>query len=256
MGLAQSGIVISEGHNIAVAGVRPMGIAVQGNVIWRGQEEPVVEPWLLLAARAASGTTLPMDTTGATLLVVAVAYTGAAQSVTDNQGNSFTSGVSINAGSPGLSEIFYCPNPTTSINHTFTFTGSYNAIVAMAFSGPSDIAVDKSSTTIAGQAQSFQVNPITPTQANTLIVASYTNGVNGITPATIDSGFTIAGSLQVSGGNYGTGAAYFADPAMEPIAPTWTFATSVSYGLGATMLSFGIPVMSPPIQPPQQSKGE
>src|SRR5690606_15188941 len=71
------------------------------------------------------GSTLAIDSTGGTLLVVTVSSASGAAipSVSDSKSNTYTQLTTRTGGSSRVT-IFYCASPTVGINHTITASGS------------------------------------------------------------------------------------------------------------------------------------
>jgi hypothetical protein len=68
-------------------------------------------------------TTPAIDTTGATLIIIAAADDVAPSVPTDSAGNTWTPLTLWDQGTTMLVRLFYCVNPTTSTSHTFTVAG-------------------------------------------------------------------------------------------------------------------------------------
>lgn len=183
-------------------------------------------------------TTSGIDTTGASLLIVA-ATSSYAQKISDSNGNTWTATNRIGGdGQGGNIQIFYCANPTVGTGHTFTSeyvnypSGSqtYPALAVAAFantkqSGTADINVG-----VYVNASSGGPGTGTPTYSGELIVTAA--GTSAV--AAVDSGFSITDAVSLAGGlHYGVALAYLVENAAAPKSPTW------STGIyGTTMVSF------------------
>lgn len=116
------------------------------------------------------GATLPIDTTGATLIIIAAARFNAG-SVSDSEGNVWTL-----IDTTGLDNVtvdwYYCIDPTTSATHTFSYTGgglTFPGIAVAAYSGTS-VSFDQETTSSSANALSDTAAPITPSRDSSLCV--------------------------------------------------------------------------------------
>lgn len=169
-------------------------------------------------------TTGAINTSGATLLVVLISSSGAANlTPTDSQGNTWTHAQS-NTCTGTANRIFYCVNPSTSASHTFSVSGSFRfpAIAAYAFSGadPSPLDVtnghDNGTTTSA-----FNTGSVTPSVDNCLIVAGLCNNVSSA--ATIDSGFTALSYQSGGSTSQSLGTGYLIQGGAGAVNPTFSW---------------------------------
>ena len=150
----------------------------------------------------ASVTTSAINTTGATLIVVAVSYAPAIYGVstpTDSSSNTYTQ-INNNAGyNYDTVALYYNSNPTTSSSQTFTENAgsvNYPSICVEAFSGTSiSTAYDQQNSLFTNGSYSFNTGSITPTYANELIVATGTN-------STASQSISITSPLVYPGSNY------------------------------------------------------
>lgn len=147
---------------------------------------------------SSSTTTNAINTTGADFIAVVVVWDGTAGStntVSDNQGNSWTPRTAIhdNTGTLGNVRIHYCASPTTNSSHTFTLTCSGTpanpAIAVAAFSGVNSTPYDVENGAYSGSP--ISTGSVTPTQDGSVLIA----GVGGSqgTVDSINNGFTICG---------------------------------------------------------------
>lgn len=181
-------------------------------------------------------TSSAMDTTGANLIVVSVAtYSSLGANLTDSQSNTWTS---LTTASPNRakSRLFYCINPTTSSSHTFTFSqsGTYPSISAVAFSGVAAYESENTSTQ-TGLSTTIQTGSVTPSKDGSLVFAgACTDG--GIYTA-VDSGFTLETSVShVSAQHMGSASAYLIQTTAAAVNPQFT--NSVSDYLSASIAVF------------------
>lgn len=184
-------------------------------------------------------TTGAIDTTGATLLVVGVAYydLGAAPTLTDSKSNSWN-GLTIqdvDNGQPAL-RIYYAENPTVGSGHTFTLTGSaaFPSVAAIAYSGAatSSPADQQNGAAETGTVTSLQPGSVTPSEDNEVVVTVL--GIDdGGTSQTINGGFTIQESVDFGPGvHFGIRLADLIQTTATAANPTWSW-TSVDQATAA-----------------------
>jgi hypothetical protein len=176
--------------------------------------------------------TPPIDTSGATLLVLAECTfsSGTPKLPGDSAGNTWQA---LNAyGSPsagGEVRVFYSYGPKTSASHVFTDPDSdYNAMAVLAFSGTltGPNVFDSATGTYETSGATVQPGNLTPTQLGELVVSFACSGDTHATSATIDSGFTLVQFLSgnANGSNSeDLGAAYEVATSLASVNPTWTF---------------------------------
>jgi hypothetical protein len=139
-----------------------------------------------------SVTTDPIDTTGATLIIIHRVDWGGASSVSDSKGNPWSGGLGANTSSFMTEEVIYLLNPTVGTNHTFTLANSRCAISVAAYSGVLSYDGNKNDDgTVSGT--SFATGSVTPSQNNCLVIAAAGFGDDGAGPS--------AGTVGVSGGS-------------------------------------------------------
>ena len=187
------------------------------------------------AAGTNGGTTDAINTTDADLLIVIVHAWQPTPAPSDNKGNSFTRLTNYRSGNFGSVEISYSKPTTVGSGHTFTAinNNSFLAITAMAFSGskatsPFDVENGNATTSTV---TSRQPGSITPSENNELIISGIAwNGTGGGSPS-IDSGMTIAQSLQGSSGQMGGAGAYLFQSVAAAINPTWSWTPASEVGV-------------------------
>lgn len=176
------------------------------------------------------GTTSSINTTGANLIVVIVAYGGGLPSisVSDNKSNTYTARTSyLVAGSNNAVQLFDSVGATTGSGHTFTVSGGggFESIYVEAFSGAASSSTFETQTgnnNGAGATTTLQAGSITPAQNGEVLIAGLANA-NGSANQSINGGFTITDQVPLSGGNYYGGAmAYLIQTTAAPANPTWT----------------------------------
>lgn len=213
MGFAQAGTAHHDGDSLAIAGVKPSGMAAQGKVFWQATQ------WKLLAI--ASGSPVTLDTTGANLIVI-VGYTwNTVLTASDSLGNVWT--FENPQAYASVTEFAYCIHPAVGSGHVFTL-GSASAVLA--FKAPATVAFDQmSSGPDYGWQSSCQSPPLTPTGVPALFVTGVCgNDGNGVVTG-VDSGFTIVDQAAA----YLNSTAWRVQPASAALSPTWTFNEASQY---------------------------
>lgn len=185
------------------------------------------------AAGLDGATSASIDTTGATLLVIAVSY-GAAITVSDSKGNTWTALTESDV-APPKHRIYYAANPTVGTSHTFTVSGTSSAAAFSASAWSGVVTTSPFDTEQGGVAGSATVagvgsSSLVPSVNNELIFASVglQTSVSGFAANT---GFTLVDHVNFSSGvNYGVGAVY----QIQTTATTIPNSTVVSQWTGAT----------------------
>lgn len=231
MGLAEAGTAIQSGANLAIQGVRPSGIAAQGQAIWR--------TWQLVASAYGSSTgttTVTLNTSGANLIVVMAShYSYYAQTITDSQNNVWTLGIGSPINLYAATFLYYAIHPVTSTNHQITFTGFWPAVVVMAFKTPAAISFDQATqNTNPANGLIVQLPPINPVASSLVLTAAgtYQASVSGV-----DSEFIIPqpNAMTQLGGAY----RIIDNSPPASLAPTWTAqSTGTGTSFRALLLSF------------------
>lgn len=215
--LARLGIVISLAL-VLLAGDRPFAATSAVQLVGRTG-----------ASGANTFTTPAIVATGATLLVavVAVVATSAPAVVSDSSGNTWMPLTAQSIAGQQAGQIFYVANPTVSAAQTFTVTGTAisGSMVVFVFSGIVTASpFDQQNGAKTTGSSSIQPGSITPSVNGELVVTGFTYGVVSA-PIVVDnvatSLFTVAGSLGVSGTNYGAFGAWGVQPTAAAINPTW-----------------------------------
>lgn len=121
-------------------------------------------------------TTGSLDTTGATLLVAVVTYTGTVTGMSDSKGNTWT-GLTAYANSGVTSRIYYVNSntPTVGTGHTFTYTasGGANVINVMAFSGTAANPFDVENGNNSASAATIQPGSVTPSKDDNIVITGF-----------------------------------------------------------------------------------
>jgi hypothetical protein len=178
-----------------------------------------------------SATTAAIDTSGASILVVAVTTQGLSGTVSDSEGNTWTALTQSAGGSTAISRLYYCLSPSTSASHTFTVSSlAYPVIYALAASG---VTTYEEEDVVGGTAASSTSGcSVAGTYAESLVVSAIQIWTSNT--GAMDSGFTTIQTDFSSGINYGAAFAY--KVTATPISPTWSWASSDEYA--AAMASF------------------
>lgn len=192
-----------------------------------------------------SQTTSGINTTGASLLVVAVGWltpVGAAPALTDNKSNTWTplTPQSVGGGPGGDNcQFYYVENPTVGSGHSFTIdqTGDI-AVIALSgakTSGAFDVE-NGSATQTTGS--------ITPSQDNEVVATCYSGWVGGAgTTQTVDSGFT---KIESSGlGSGGIVLAYLIQTTATAENVTWSDDGDPTSNYATAVASFKVAAAAP-----------
>jgi hypothetical protein len=172
-------------------------------------------------------TTDAMDSSGTNFIVIAQSFypvvTPAGGTITDSKGNTWTALTAYGAGNNNV-RLHYCHNPIVGSGHTFTTNASqiYPAIFVAAFSNIASSPFDQENGAGALTVATLQSGSITPSQANTLVIAASGWDGNGGVLATINGGYTIVEELAYSPAEGGS-LAYLILTAATAQNPTWTF---------------------------------
>jgi hypothetical protein len=172
---------------------------------------------LIASAKAGAlngATTSAIDTTGAKLLVIALAYNnGITPTISDSAGNTWTALTATSNGSTRSTRLYYCINPTVSATHTFTFgpASVLGSVVVSAWSASGNVAFDRevgghangSGVTVAGASVG-----VTPANNNSLLVNAFGFGASAVT-ASAGSGWTLIDAQNgAASTNFGVGSLY------------------------------------------------
>ncbi len=179
-------------------------------------------------------TTPSINTTGATLLVGAMAYyTTNGATFSDSAGNAWTylpSTGEAGAGS-GSAAIVYCSSPITNAAHTFTASSSagYPSIAVQAWSATNSAIT----TPVRAAASGLSPGSGTPAYTNEILVTMAGTGAAGT--FSVDAGFTITDQIAyASGACYGVGFAYLVQTSAVTESPAWSGVT----GTASVLASF------------------
>lgn len=154
-----------------------------------------------------------INTTGATLLVAAIASYMGASTITDSKSNTWVPLTDYNSASAGGLQIFYCTGGTVGSGHTFTAHSNFPGMVVAAFNTTTGAAdLDKG-------AAASQPGSGTPAHDKELVLLAVAN--NGSFGG-LSSSFTSIDTITESGGtSIGCGLAYQIQGAATAVNPTW-----------------------------------
>ena len=109
-------------------------------------------------ATGSAGTTSGINTTGANLIVVTVAY-DTQSGVSDSNGNTWTALTAQSGSQDGNARMYYCFNPTVGAGHTFTSAQGYGAICVSAWSGAATSPQDQQNGQYNGPSPTSTIEP-------------------------------------------------------------------------------------------------
>lgn len=182
-----------------------------------------------------------IDTTGANFIVIGIGFyngTTPNPSVSDSKGNTWTA-LTNRASTIVSTRQYYCFAPTVGSGHTFTVSGvvSYPAIAVQAWSGIAASPADQENgATTSGSWATVSTGSVTPSQANTVLVASLAFEAGGGTTA-INSGFTISNTIAY-GTSEGVSLAYKILTSADATNPEWSSGGTNSGDGAAAITSF------------------
>lgn len=179
-----------------------------------------------------TATTSAINTTGATLIVVAFGFyngTTAVPTLTDSKTNTWT-GLTVHTNTIYSVRMFYCANPTVGSGHTFTETGvdTYPSVAVAAFSGTLNAAADgESAGGTATAATTVQPGTLTPSADNAVVVTAMVYPPTAAGTASINSSFILSDSQNGNNadGSFSVALAYKVQTTAGAENPTWTSPT-------------------------------
>lgn len=173
----------------------------------------------------------PIDTTGSSLIVVAVTdnQAGAAPTLVDSAGNIWPLIRTQTDTVKNRLKMYICVNPTTSASHTFTYStsnDSFPCVMVLAIRGTSTgTPLDKqNSNPIPAALASGTPGSITPAFNNEIVITAVSAGGNASFPnvPTIGGSYIVSNS-QIWVNNYKSAMAYWIQSTATATNPTWTF---------------------------------
>lgn len=188
-------------------------------------------------------TTPAINTTGANLIVIGVAWENTTPAISDNQSNTYTLVASQNSGTGlGACSLYYCSSPITSASHTFTSTnGTDPTIFVQAFSGAATSSPLDRHNSANTSGSTIQPGSVTPSVANELLVAvAQASSGGGQTLNSVSGGFTITDSGSGGPSSFASGLAYLIQTSAGTANPTFTFSAANTW-LSAVIATFKPP---------------
>lgn len=175
------------------------------------------------------GTSDAVDTTGADLIVLVVAFYEQTQTVSDSNGNIWTLIRRETYFDIASCSLYYCKNATVGAGHTFTVSsaaGGNSSVAVSAFSGANTTApLDQQNGAQVTFVSTAQPGSITPSQDNCLVAAGIMIGDNE-SVSSIDGGFTLAAQAGTAFSTARAGIAYLIQTTAAASNPTWTISGS------------------------------
>jgi hypothetical protein len=190
---------------------------------------------LTAALGSMGGTTTALDTTGANLLVVSVAYYtgfGGAPVVSDSKSNTWSG---LTARGPGNTKqrFFYAKNATAGAAHTFTVTGGtiYPSAIILAVAGADPTAPfdGENGGGSASSAGPLTTGSLTPSVANCLIVSGFAS--DNVTNPAVSAGLTLTTSAYVGGGGQAGATGLLVQTTAAAINPSWSWSGTQPVGI-------------------------
>lgn len=192
-----------------------------------GRAQPIVTTVKGDQTGSASTTTSPVDTTGATLIIVGTNSfsTPSGATVTDNMSNTYTP-LTLHQGSQNISQLWYCINPTVGAGHTVTYNcgvgGGALDVSLSAFKNTGAFVGENGATDNSGTGVIASGN-VTPAEAGDLVFTSYSlSGNTTTTPNLASNGFTILGNAASF---RSLAVAFRTAPSTSAIGTTWSGST-------------------------------
>lgn len=185
-------------------------------------------------------TTDPIDTTGANLIVLAVAQYDSFGVITDTYSNTWTRAAGSQLGFFATVEFFYCLSPIVGSGHTFTHTpdnlGKRPTIAATAWSGAGTVIERENTASNSGTVATTNEIPVT----NGSLIVTVASAENTDT-LTVDSPYSILDQVSYSVGLHASlSTAYDIVSADGDVSSTWRWTTSTGasgaaiFGIAAT----------------------
>jgi hypothetical protein len=181
-------------------------------------------------ADSATVTTSAVDTTGANLIVLAVAryQGGTGVTVSDSKGNTWTALTDHPTATDPAIRLYYCLAPTVGSGHTFQMsgTGVYPSVSMSAFSGASAYDSQQNGNASDSSATSGQPGSITPSENNCVAV---TGAVTNGTSLVVDGDYSAHATVSSPGAGYTSGIAYSIQTTAAATNPTWSWTGGSSH---------------------------
>jgi hypothetical protein len=186
-----------------------------------------------LLGQIAGGTTPPIDTTTAALLVLNVSWLkdfGDVSSVSDSKANSWSPLTQRVSSGLHAQRFWYTASPTVGAGHTFTVSGTgnfYAALVALAFRDSLPFDVETGATGSA--TPPLATGSLTPSGGGALIVSGFAGNTNLVTLAA--SGLTVV-AIEAWPNTVTGAVGYVVQSSVATVNPSWTWSGSDPTGRG------------------------
>ncbi len=179
---------------------------------------------------SSAATTMAVDMTGATGIVLAItSFQGVASPTpSDSSMNTWTaSATAENAANEKIS-MWYVANPSTSAMQTFSVSGvtTFPVVCVVGFSHSKLTApLDQTSTNTTGADTTLDTGSVTPSEDNEILLVGLAYGPTTGTTVSIDSGFnTPPDNVDYSpGNNFGGAISFLVQSTAGALNPTWTW---------------------------------
>lgn len=174
-------------------------------------------------ADADTFTTSAIDTTGANLLVAAIATEGGAATISDSKGNTWNTIDSFNVFGSRILQLAYSVPSSVGSGHTFTVTGTdiFAGVSVGSYSGAHATPLGASSKNGTIFGSSLQPGSLTPSEDNMLLVTGL-QYEDSSTP-TINSSFTVeTTNVKADFGETGSSLADQIQTSATARNPTWS----------------------------------
>lgn len=239
------------------------GVVVTGSVTISAESELSVattEPYELIDSVSAGSSdghtvsTSPMDTTGADLIIVAVAdYNASGGSiVTDNNGNTWSrlppNMVANGDGSDEEVQLWFSQPTTVGAGHTFTATESIGgsssypaiAVAALKFSKPATpYDTETGAYSNSPTFPTIATGVINPAEDGELIVTAVAwSSTDAFIAFSINGGFSAIESVPKNTMNFGLSLAVLIQTTATAVNPTWDSGIGTGYGMSTTIVAF------------------
>lgn len=188
-------------------------------------------------AAGAGNPSTPINTTGASILIVVTAGFNQWPIVSDSAGNVWQTTALYN--NQAFTQIWFAVPPITSASHTFTASNNAGVPVFPTSNiyACSGTLTDHPYSAVNGLLTSassiaFQLGSVTPFEAGDLIISAAGNAVATVTTATIDSGFNTP-LINNGGGGESVVSSWISASNTSPLNPTWTTTIATWSGVNA-----------------------
>jgi hypothetical protein len=193
--------------------------------------------WSIIAHAAGPAfgiTGLTVDTTGADLLIVVIAQYAnpvSASDIIDSKGNTYAPAITqlSTGGPPQGAGIFYCTSPVVGGSHKVqSIHGDFGSMGFVAISGSGASPLDATSVATIASGTTLAPGSVTPSQGGEFCLGFYAVDTNSpSTFSSVDSGFTIFESYDLTSPGFGFALAHLEQGAAAAINPTLTLSPTI-----------------------------